>query len=131
MRIWKFLHLTGYLNTKNSFPISMFVLLTSGQCDLHIYFTFLQEFYRPQNQKYLISFRIINVSNPTNNFSSRKCQNKQLPNSSSLLQYYSFEQTCLHLTYVYLDYEISISSWHILNDGRTKMIALPLFQFTA
>jgi len=25
-----FLHLTGYLNTKNSFPNSMFVLMTSG-----------------------------------------------------------------------------------------------------
>ena len=31
------LHVTGYLNTKKSFPISMFVLMTSGKCDFHIY----------------------------------------------------------------------------------------------
>ena len=33
------------------------------------------------------------------------------------------------LTYVYVDYEISISSWRIWNDEHTKMIILDLFQF--
>jgi len=39
-----FLHLTGYLNTKYSFAISMFVLMTSGKRELNINLTFLQEF---------------------------------------------------------------------------------------
>ena len=38
------LHLFLYLNTKNSFPISMFVLMTSGKHVLHTYFTLIQEF---------------------------------------------------------------------------------------
>ena len=39
-----FLQLTGYLNTRNSFPICMFVVMAWGKCDLHIHFTFLQDF---------------------------------------------------------------------------------------
>jgi len=38
------LHVTGYLNTNKSFPICMFVEMASGKCELHSYFTFLQEF---------------------------------------------------------------------------------------
>ena len=38
------LQITGYLNTRKSFPICMFVVMASGKCDLHIHFTFLQEF---------------------------------------------------------------------------------------
>jgi len=38
------LHVNGYLNTTMSFPICMFVVMASGKCDLHIHFTFLQEF---------------------------------------------------------------------------------------
>jgi len=45
---WDFIRglkiLTGYLNTKRSFQIGMFVLMTSGKCELNIYFTFLKEF---------------------------------------------------------------------------------------
>jgi len=42
--IWKFfLHVTVYLNTKQSFPICMFVVKYSGKCELNIYFSFLQE----------------------------------------------------------------------------------------
>ena len=37
-----FFHVNGYLNTKESFPICMFVVMASGKCELHIYFTFLQ-----------------------------------------------------------------------------------------
>ena len=45
MRIWKFfLQVTGYLKTRKSFPICMFVVMITGKCDLHIHFTFLQEF---------------------------------------------------------------------------------------
>jgi len=32
------------------------------------------------------------------------------------------------LTYVYFEYENSISRWHIWNEDRTKLIAFPLFQ---
>jgi len=38
------LHVSGYLNTNKSFPISMFVVMASGKCELYTYFTFLQEF---------------------------------------------------------------------------------------
>jgi len=34
------------------------------------------------------------------------------------------------LTYVYVEYDTSISSWDILNDGRTKMIDSHLFHMT-
>ena len=36
------LHVTGYLNTKESFPIGMFVVMAWGKCELHKYYTFLQ-----------------------------------------------------------------------------------------
>jgi hypothetical protein len=32
------------------------------------------------------------------------------------------------LTYIYAEYETSVSSWHIWNDDSTKMIVLPIFQ---
>ena len=45
---WKFenfcLQVTGYLNTRKSFPICVFVVMASGKCDLHIHLTFLQVF---------------------------------------------------------------------------------------
>ena len=37
-----FLHVTGYSNTKESFPSCMFEVMVSGKCELHTYFTFLQ-----------------------------------------------------------------------------------------
>jgi len=52
-------HVTGYLNTKKSFPICMFVVMASEKCELHIYFTFLQELYPLSIRKNLIFFRII------------------------------------------------------------------------
>ena len=36
------LHVNGYLNTKESFPICMFVVMASGKYELHTYLTFLQ-----------------------------------------------------------------------------------------
>ena len=36
------LHVTGYSNTKESFPSCMFVVMASGKCELHTYFTFLK-----------------------------------------------------------------------------------------
>jgi hypothetical protein len=39
-----FFKLNGYLTRRKSLPISMFVLMASGNYDLHIHYTFLQEF---------------------------------------------------------------------------------------
>ena len=36
------LHVTGYSNTKESFPSYMFVVMAAGKCELHTYFTILQ-----------------------------------------------------------------------------------------
>ena len=46
-----FLHLTGYLNTKESFPICMFVVMVSGKCELHTYITFLQRILTSTHRK--------------------------------------------------------------------------------
>ena len=45
-----------------------------------------------------------------------------------MIQNYILEEACLQLTYCYVEYETSISSWHIWNDDRTKIIAFPLLQ---
>jgi len=34
------LQVTGYLNTRKSIPICIFVVMASGKCDIHINFTF-------------------------------------------------------------------------------------------
>ena len=44
-------HVTGYLNTKESFPICMFVVMASGNCELHTYFTFLQRILTSKHMK--------------------------------------------------------------------------------
>ena len=45
---WKFenycLQVTGFLNTRKSFPVCMFVLMASGKCDFQIHFNFLPKF---------------------------------------------------------------------------------------
>ena len=62
---------TRYLNTKKPFPICMFVIMASGKFDIHIYWTFLQEFYPPHIRKYLIFFfRMIYVEMFNNQFSA-------------------------------------------------------------
>ena len=62
-------------------------------------------------------------------FRSRKWQKKHFVNvKNCFFENYSLEQTCLHLPYFYVEYETSISSWHIWNDYRTKVKVLPLFQ---
>jgi len=57
MRFGSFcLHVTGYLKTKKSFPICKFVVMASGKCELHIYFTFLLEFKPPHIREILTFF---------------------------------------------------------------------------
>jgi len=38
------LQVTGYFNTRKSFPICMFNVMASGKCDLRIHFNYLHEF---------------------------------------------------------------------------------------
>jgi len=63
------LHLTWYLNRKESFPICMFVLMPSGKCELHTYFTFLQRIQTYTRMKNLIFFCILYVAMSNIHFS--------------------------------------------------------------
>jgi len=64
-----FLHVTGYSNTKESFPICMFVVMASGKYELHTYFFFLQRILTPTQMKNLIFFWIIYVAMSNIHFS--------------------------------------------------------------
>ena len=64
-----FLHVTGYLNTKESFSIGMFVVMAVGKCELHTYFTFLQRILTTTHMKNLIFFCIIYVAMSNIHFS--------------------------------------------------------------
>ena len=66
------LQVNGYLNTRKSFPIWMFVLMASRKFVLHMHFTFIQEFQPPHIRKNLIFFFfcILNVVMYNNQFSA-------------------------------------------------------------
>ena len=64
-----FLHVTGYLNTKESFPICMFVAMAMGKCELHTYFTYLQRILTSAQMKSLIFFCNIYVAMSNIHFS--------------------------------------------------------------
>ena len=57
-----FLHLTGYSHTKESFPSCMFVVMASGKCELHTYFTFLQRILTSTHMKKFNIFLHKNVA---------------------------------------------------------------------
>ena len=63
------LHVTGYLNTKDSFPICIFVVMASGKCELHTYFTFLQGILTSTHTKKFNIFCIIYVAMANIHFS--------------------------------------------------------------
>jgi len=73
------LPLTGYLNTKLSFPNSIFVLMTSWKCVPHIYFTFPQDFCTPLFRNNLIYFFIINECMYNKLSACGRAKNTQLP----------------------------------------------------
>ena len=51
---------TGCSNTKESFPSCMLVVMASGKCELHTYFTFLQRILTSTHmKKFIIIFFII------------------------------------------------------------------------
>ena len=64
-----FLHLTGYSNTKESFPSCMFVVMASGKCEPHTYFTFLQRILTFTHIKKFNIFCIIYVAMSNIHFS--------------------------------------------------------------
>ena len=63
-----YLHVTGYSNTKESFPSCMFVVLASGKCVPHTYFNFTKHS-NLQTYEKLIYFCIIYVAMSNINFS--------------------------------------------------------------
>ena len=104
------LHVTGYLNTKKSFPICMFVVMASEKCELHTCFTILHEILTSTHMKNLIFFCIVYVAMSNIHFSV-------LDNVKITFQthkYHSFlhitvRKNMIALTFVDLENETSIS----------------------
>ena len=63
------LHVTGYSNTKESFPSCMLVVMASGKCELHTYFTFFQRILTSTHMKKFNIFCIIYVAMSNIHFS--------------------------------------------------------------
>ena len=63
------LHLTGYSNTKESFRSCMFVVMATGKCEPHTYFTFLQRILTFTHMKKSNIFCIIYVAMSNIHFS--------------------------------------------------------------
>ena len=131
MRIWKTLFTkTRYFNTRKTFPIWMFVVMASGKCVLHIYFTFLQEFYPPHIRKYLIFFFAYYMSRcPTNNFPLSILSKWLSKYISTIVSF----KNATRKRYVYIDIGWPWIWNHCLyfgiwKDDCTKMIVLPSLQ---
>jgi len=107
----------------------MFVVMASGICELHIYFTFLQEFYPPH------------IRNNLKFFSSNMCHDVQqfkLSIISKLLAKHKGTKVSFKITirksHVYIDIRwpwilTQYFNSAIWNDDRSKIIVLPSFQF--
>jgi len=114
---------------KKSFLISSFVVLASGKCELHIYFTYLQEFYRPHIRKYLKVFRIIGDALSKIHFHF-SIMSKWI--AKHICNKVSFKIT-IRKRHVYIDIRWPWK-WNqyfhfgIWLDDPTKMITLPSFQ---
>ena len=118
-----------YLNTNNSFPICMFVVIASRKCELHIYFTFLQEFWPPHIRKSLNFFRLIYVAMSNNQFWA--FDNVKMTSKHIIIKV-SFKIT-VRKTHVYLDIRwpwIWKQYLHlgISIDDRPIIMVLPSFQ---
>ena len=123
------LHVTGYLNTRKSFTICMFVVMASGKFELHTYLTFLHEILTSTHMKNFNNFFcIIYVAMSNIHFSAldnvkMTCQNIRTKFSFKITvrKRHVFIDICWH------------SKWHqyfylgIWNDERTKIIFLPSF----
>ena len=96
-----------------SFPICMIVVMVSGKCDVHIHFTFLQEFWTPHIRKYFyIFFALYMTRFPTFNFQlsiMSKCLAKRINTKVSFK--ITVRKRYVTLTLVELQYETSVSIW--------------------
>ena len=63
------LHVNGYSNTKESFPSCMFVVMASGKCEPHTYFTSLQRILTSTHMKKFNVLCIIYVAMSNIHFS--------------------------------------------------------------
>ena len=107
----------------------MFVVMASGKCELHIYFSFLQEFNTPRIRNKLIFFRIKSVVMPNIHLSAvdnfkMTCQTNKFKR---------FFKITIRKRYVYIDIRWS-GIWNqyfylgIWNVNRTNITVLPSFQ---
>ena len=123
------LHVTGYSNTKDTFPSCMFVVMASGKCEPHTYFTFLQRILTSTHIKNFIFFCIIYVAMSNIQFSgidNVKMTSKHISTTVSL-------KITIRKRHVFIDI-----SWPwkwkqyfylgIWEDERSKIIFLPSFQ---
>ena len=123
------LHLTGYLNTKESFPICMFVVMAWGKCELLTYYTFLQRILiSTQIKKFNIFLPNMSVC-PTFTFQVSIMSKWPAKHISTKV---SFKIT-IRKRYVYTDIRWPWK-WNqyfylgIWEDERSKIILLPTFQ---
>ena len=119
------LHVTGYSNTKESFPSCMFVVMASGKCELHTYFTFLQSFLNSTHMKNFNIFFLIYVAISNIQFLGLDnvkmiCITHKFP--SKLL----LRKDMFTLTFVDLENETSFSIWEF-EDECSKIIFCLLF----
>ena len=104
---------TGYSNTKESFPSCMFVVMASGKYEPHTYFTFLQRIITYTHMKNLIIFFCI-IYVVMSNIHFSVLDNVKMTSithkfSSKLL----FGKDMFILTFVVLENETSISIWDL------------------
>ena len=117
------LHVTGYSNTKESFPSCMFVVMASGKWELHTYFTFLQGILTSTHMKKcniflhnicrdskhsLFRFRNVKITCITHKFPSKWLLGKDM----------------FTLTFVDLENETSISIWEFEKMNFLKYFCL-------
>ena len=104
------LHVTGYSNTKELFPICMFVVLASGKCELHTYFTFLQTILTSTHMKNFIFFCLIYVAISNFHFSGPDIV-KMTCITHKFLSKLLLGKDMFTLKLVDLEIETSISIW--------------------
>ena len=122
-------NVTVYLNTKESFPIYMFVVMASEKCELHKYFTFLQRILTSTHMKiFKIFFCIIFVAMSNIHFS---CLDKVKMTCHTHKYKISFKIT-IRKRHFYIDIRwpwkwnlyFYLGTWE---DERSKIIFLFLF----
>ena len=119
------LHVTGYSNTKESFPSCMFVVMASEKCEPHIYFTFLQRILTSTHMK---NFNIFCIINAMSNIHFSGLDNVNM----TCITQVSFKIT-IRKRHVYIDHRWPWK-WNqyfylgIWEDDRSKIIFLPSFQ---